>query len=79
MFRYKQSIFSLSGTINHLYNHVHFGHKFFCVTHFFAVLVTNTKIFRVIITLVSSSKYLQSFLCKCDSNGENLRQIIGVL
>jgi hypothetical protein len=50
-------------TVNPLHNHAHFSHGLVCV------------IFLVIITLVSSTKYLQSFLCKCDYDGKNLGQI----
>ncbi len=44
---------------------------FFFVTHFFkpSVLVWNI-IFWVTMTLVNSTKHLQSFLSKCDYNGE---------
>jgi hypothetical protein len=40
------------------------------------VSVRNTIFFRIIITFLSSTKYLQSILCKCNYNEENLKQIL---
>jgi hypothetical protein len=66
-------------TINSLYNHAHFSH-IFCLCHTFFgnhPFEEETPLFRITITLVSSTKNLQSFFSKCGYNGRNLGQILG--
>jgi hypothetical protein len=60
-----------------LYNYAHFSH-ILVLSHIFLGIVCFSKKHHSldIITFLSSTKYLQSFLCKCDYNEENLKQIL---
>jgi hypothetical protein len=60
-------------TVSPFYNHAHFSHILIYITLFFLVIIHLSKkrhFFKVTITLLISTKYLQRFFYECDYNGE---------